>query len=51
MIEFYTLISMSALYGGMLSLVSINQTLANMSNKGKRISVSPTKKSTIILSS
>ena len=51
MIEFYTLIAMTCLYGGMLSMVSINQTLANMSNKGKRIAVSPTKKSTIILSS
>ena len=51
MIEFYTLIAMTCLYGGMLSMISINQTLANMSNKGKRISVSPTKKGTIILSS
>ena len=32
-------------------MVAINQTLANMSNKGKRIAVSPTKKWTIILSS
>ena len=32
-------------------MFSINQTLANMSNKGKRIAVSPTKKVTIILSS
>lgn len=51
MIEFYTLIAMTCLYGGMLSMVSINQTLANMSNKGKRIAVSPTKRSIIILSS
>ncbi len=51
MIEFYTLIAMTCLYGGMLSMVSINQTLANMSNKGKRIAVLPTKKGTIILSS
>ena len=51
MIEFYTLIAMTCLYGGMLSMVSINQTLANMSNKGKRIAVSPIKKGTIILSS
>ena len=51
MIEFYTLIAMTCLYGGMLSMVTINQTLANMSNKGKRIAVSPTKKGTIILSS
>lgn len=51
MVEFYTLIAMTCLYGGMLSMGSINQTLANMSNKGKRIAVSPTKKGTIILSS
>lgn len=51
MIEFYTLIAMTCLYGGMLSMVSINQSLANMSNKGKRITVSLTKKSIIILSS
>lgn len=51
MIEFYTLIAMTCLYGGMLSMVSINQILANMFNKGKRIAVSPTKKSIIILSS
>lgn len=51
MIEFYTLIAMTCLYGGILSMVSINQCLANMSNKGKRVSVSPTKKSTMILSS
>lgn len=51
MIEFYTLIAMTCLYGGMLSMVSINQSLANMSNKGKRITVSPTKKNIIILSS
>lgn len=51
MIEFYTLIAMTCLYGGMLSMISINQTLANLSNKGKRIAVSPTKKGTIILSS
>lgn len=51
MIEFYTLIAMTSLYGGMLSMVSINQSLANMSNKGKRITISPTKKNIIILSS
>ncbi len=51
MIEFYTLIAMTCLYGGILSMVSINQSLANMSNNGKRVAVSPTKKSTIILSS
>ena len=51
MIEFYTLIAMTCLYGGMLGMYAINQKLANMGNIGKRISVSPTKKSTLILSS
>lgn len=51
MIEFYTLIAMTCLYGGILGLTSINQSLANMSNKGKRVSISPSKKLTIISSS
>lgn len=50
-IEYYTLIAMACMYTGMLGLTSINNCLANMSNKGKRISVSPNKKSTIVLSS
>lgn len=36
MIEFYTLIAMSCLYGGMLGMVAINKTLANMSNQRKK---------------
>lgn len=51
MIEFYTLIAMACLYGGILGVTSINQNLANMSSKGKRISVSPISKGKIILSS
>lgn len=51
MIEFYTLIAMTCLYGGILGCVVINQTLANMSNKGKRVSVSPVSKAKLILSS
>ena len=51
MIEFYTLIAMACLYGGMLGITVINYSLANMSNKGKRITMSSAKKSTIILSS
>lgn len=51
MIEFYTLIAMTCLYGGIMGMVAINQNLANMSNKGKRIAVAPTKKSIIIFSS
>lgn len=50
-IEFYTLIAMTCLYGGILGMYTINQKLPNMCNIGKRISVSPIKKITIILSS
>lgn len=49
-IEYYTLIAMACMYGGMLGLTAINVCLANMSSKGKRISVSPNRKSTVILS-
>lgn len=51
MIEFYTLIAMTCLYGGILSMYAINQKLPNMCDIGKRITVSPIKKKTIILSS
>ena len=50
-IEYYTLIAMMCMYGGIFGLTAINNCLANMSSKGKIISVSPNKKSTIILSS
>ncbi len=51
MIEYYTLIAMTCLYGGILGMVAINQNLANMSNNGKRISIAPTQKVKTILSS
>ena len=51
MIEFYTLIAMTCLYGSMLGITSINQSLANMSSKGKRVAVSPTQKYKIVFSS
>lgn len=51
MIEFYTLIAMTCLYGGIIAMTAVNQGLANMSNKGKRIEISPIKKRTIIFSS
>lgn len=51
MIEYYTLIAMACLYGGMLGMVEINQNLANMSNNGKRISVAPTSKGKVVISS
>lgn len=51
MIEYYTLIAMTCLYGGILGMTSINQCLANMSQNGKRISVSPLSKGKLVLSS
>lgn len=51
MVEFYTLIAMTCLYGAMISMTAINNSLANMSNQGKRVSVAPTKKIKVILSS
>lgn len=51
MIEFYTLIAMTCLYGGTIGVVAINQNLANMSNKGKRLAVSAASKAKVILSS
>ena len=51
MIEFYTLIAMTCLYGGVLGMTAINQRLANMSNNGKRVAISPVKKGKLILSS
>lgn len=51
MIEYYTLIAMACLYGGILGVVSINQNLANMSSNGKRVSVSPISKGKLIISS
>ncbi len=51
MIEFYTLIAMTCLYGGILGMSAINQNLANMSKKGMRITIGPTPKWVIVLSS
>jgi len=50
MIEYYTLIAMAALYGGIFGLTAINKCLANMSEVGKRVSIAPTKKSRIVFS-
>ena len=51
MIEFYTLIAMTCLYGGILGMTAINQSLANMSDNGKRVAISPTSKGKLVLSS
>lgn len=49
MIEYYSLIAMCCLYGGLIGMVAVNQLLANMSTSGKRIAVSPAPKSLLIL--
>ena len=51
MIEYYTLIAMACLYGGIFGMIVINQNLPNMSNNGKRVAISPTPKGKVILSS
>ncbi len=51
MIEYYTLIAMTCMYGGIIGAVAISWILANMTNIGKRTSVSPSSKLTMILSS
>lgn len=51
MIEFYTLIALTCLYGGILGTTSINRNLANMSSNDKRTSVAPTSKGKMILGS
>ena len=50
MIEFYSLIAMTCLYGATLSMYSLNQILPNMSNKGKRVGVSPVSRLKLIVS-
>ena len=51
MVEFYTLIAMACLYGGILGMVAINQNLPNMSNNGKRVAMTPTPKYKVVFSS
>lgn len=51
MIEFYTLIAMTCLYGGILGMVAMNQNIPNMTNIGKRVGVSPVSKTKLVLGS
>lgn len=48
MIEYYTLIAMICLYGGIIGMVAVNQLLADMSMSGRRIAISPAQKSTLV---
>ena len=51
MVEFYTLIAMACLYGGIIGMVAMNKNLPNMSNIGKRVGVSPVSKIKLVLGS
>ncbi len=51
MIEYYTLIAMACLYGGILSMFTVNYKLANMNSVGKRTSISSCHKGKMLLSS
>lgn len=51
MIEFYSLIAMTCLYGGILGMTALNSVLPNMSSNGKRVGISPIKKGRLVLSS
>lgn len=51
MIEYYTLIAMTALYGGTIAIYITNLKLANMGSIGKRTAVTAIKKSSLLLSS
>lgn len=51
MIEYYSLIAMSCLYSGMFSMTLVNFKLANMCTVGKRSSMSPVKKGSMLFGS
>ena len=51
MIEYYTLIAMTCLYAGSIGMIAIGETLPYLKGNGKRISISPAKKSSIVFSS
>lgn len=50
-IEFYTLIAMACMQGAMLSVELTNRCLPNISQRGKRVAIAPTRKSVVIISS
>jgi ABC-2 type transport system permease protein len=51
LIEFYSLIAMTCLYGATLAMYAVNQNLPNMTEHGKRIAISPASKIKLILAS
>lgn len=51
MIEYYTLIAMTCLYAGSIGMIAIGETLPYLKGNGKRTTISPAKKSSIVFSS
>lgn len=51
MIEYYTLLAMACLYGSLIAMFVTNKKIANMSSAGKRTSISPAHKKTLLLGS
>lgn len=51
MIEYYTLLAMACLYGALIAMFVTNKKIANISSAGKRTSVSPANKKTLLLGS
>lgn len=51
MIEYYTLLAMACLYGALIAMFVTNKKIANMSSTGKRTSISPAHKKTLLLGS
>ena len=51
LIEFYSLVAMTCLYGAFFGLAALKSNLASASPQGRRVSVSPTPKSVVVLSS
>ena len=49
MIEYYSLLAMTCLYGGMIATKALDKSLANMTASGKRIAVASVSKAKIIL--
>ena len=51
MIEYYTLIAMACLYGGILGMTALSRNLPNMGNLGKRTAIVPISKAKTMFSS
>lgn len=51
MIEYYNLVAMASLYGALISMFVVNKKLANMDSVGKRTTISPTKKGSMLIGS